>query len=293
MEEKKWIGPEQHRQIEALYPASFYAPHFFVRLGLFLFTTFLTLCAMGLASFVFFSEGFRMDSAGVVFILYGVGTGMALEYFIGSKHHYRSGIDDALLYFTLILIITDLSVLSYSSFEDEPLGYCLLAFPVLLAGSIRYADRLVAVLTTVCLLVIVVLLYLRFTWGRMLLPFVLITTSALVYYFIKRQQMMAARRYWAKCFRVIEGLVLLTFYLSGNYYAVQEGNVALIETSNGNTPIHKSKLWRHNARIWRRKSTGYRKKVKSFEVMSIVCLRLKKKQASRPTNKGFVSTSIK
>ena len=230
---KKWVGTEQHRQIETHFPAPFYTPQFFVRLGLFLFTAFLTLCAIGLASFIFYSSWTEAseESAGVLALLYGVGTGLVLEYFIGTKHHYRSGIDDALLYFTLALLIAGLSLLFSSWLREEPLGYCLLAFPVLLAGSIRYADRLVAVLTASCLLAIVALFCVRFEWGRILLPFILMGVSASVYYFLKRQLKIVERRYWAPCFRVVEGLVLLTFYLSGNYYVVREGNAVLNETS--------------------------------------------------------------
>jgi uncharacterized membrane protein YgcG len=230
---KKWIDAEQHRQMETHFPAPFYTPHFFVRLGLFLFTAFLTFCAVGLASFLFYSSwnSASEESAGVLALLYGVGTTLALEYFIGTKHHYRSGIDDALLYLALALFITGLSLLLSSWFKDEPLGYCLLAFPVLLAGSIRYADRLVAVLTACCLLAIVALFCVRFEWGRIMLPFVMMGMSASVYYFLKRQLQITEKRYWAKCFQMVEGLVLLTFYLSGNYYVVREGNALINETS--------------------------------------------------------------
>jgi hypothetical protein len=102
---------------------------------------------MGLVFFVWDSEWnlFRIESSWVVLMPCGVGTGLALEYFI-AKHHYRSGIDDALLYFTLMLLIVGLSLLFNSSFEEQLLDHYVLAFPVLLAGSIRYADRLVAIL---------------------------------------------------------------------------------------------------------------------------------------------------
>jgi hypothetical protein len=226
-----WIPEDQYEKINQGHPAPFYTPNVFVRIGLFLFTCFLTLCAVGLASLVFSSvlDSGQEVAAGVLSILYGGGTLMALEYFISTKHHYRSGIDDALLYFTLILFIGGISLIVSAIFKEDPIGYFILAFPFLLFAGIRYADRLVAVLTCSCLLGIAGIFCIQYSWGRLLVPFVIMLLSGLLYYYTYAQRNRAERRYWAKCFLVLEFLLLLTFYLSGNYWVVREGNAVLNE----------------------------------------------------------------
>ncbi|MBC7923326.1 MAG: hypothetical protein H7Z75_19790 [Ferruginibacter sp.] len=245
---KNWLTEEQLRQIEARYPAPFFTPNGFVRVGLFGFTAFFTLCATGLASLFVHP---LLDSGGsaafgVLYLLYGVGTGGALEYFIRRKHHYRSGIDDALLYFTLALGIGGLASLFWDAWGENVRWYCLLALPILIAGAIRYADRLVTALAYACLLTVVVLFGIRFGWGRWLLPFVGMAVSAGLYGMAKRGGNTNRTapsyeggagegqpfRYWAGCLWTVELLALLTFYLSGNYFTVREGHAALNDTTD-------------------------------------------------------------
>lgn len=231
---RNWLNEAQHRQLLDNYPEAFYTPNLFVRVGLFLFTTFLTFSAIGLASLFFssFIDSGQEVSVGILGLLYGAGTLAGLEYFIRAKNHYRSGIDDALLYFTLALFIGGLSLIVYSVFEEELLGYFVLALHLLVVGAIRYADRLVAFLAFACLLAIVFLVCIRFTWGRLLVSFVIMAVSAGVYWVVKKRQNQYELRYWNKCLMVLEWLTLLTFYLSGNYLVVREGNALLNDTTN-------------------------------------------------------------
>jgi hypothetical protein len=56
--------------------------------------------------------------------------------------------------------------------------------------------------------------------------------SAGLYGLAKKGRNRYGLRYWNKCLRVLEWLTLLTFYLSGNYLVVREGNTLLNDTTN-------------------------------------------------------------
>ncbi|MES2734445.1 MAG: hypothetical protein V4714_22045, partial [Bacteroidota bacterium] len=134
---KWWLSEEQYQVIAARYPSAFYTPNLFIRIGLFVFTAFLTTCAISLTSLLFSSllDSSHTESViGILSLLYGVGTLLALEFFIRTKHHYRSGIDDALLYFTLALFIGGLGFLFSPVLKESFVGYALLALPVLVAA---------------------------------------------------------------------------------------------------------------------------------------------------------------
>jgi hypothetical protein len=218
---KNMIGTAQYEAILAAYPVGFYTPNVFVRIGLAIFCWVLVSSAFGIFSLFILDAGGE-KTIGVGLLFFGGGLLVALESIISAKHHYRSGIDDALLYVALSCFVGGLVLLVVPRADEEFLSSCVLALPVLIFGAVRYIDKLVTVLAFLCLLAVVFLTVLKIgSAGRIVLPFVLMAYAAAGYFLVRRLKGRPALRLWSACLDALEGLCLITFYVSGNYFVIQ------------------------------------------------------------------------
>jgi hypothetical protein len=126
-----------------------------------------------------------------------------------------------LLYFgTGMLLSSVYMLLPYSS---EPLVYACLTLPFLVVGSIRYLDRLMAAAAFVCLLLLVLLIVKETPrLALYILPFAGMLFAGGMYFFARQGQRRYAWRYWHSMLLVVELLALVVFYVSGNYWVVQQ-----------------------------------------------------------------------
>jgi hypothetical protein len=218
---KNLIGTAQYEAILAAYPVGFYTPNVFVRIGLAIFCWVLVSSAFGIFNLFILDSGSE-KAFGVGLLVFGAGLLVALELIISNKRHYRSGIDDALLYITLSCFIVGLWLLIVPGLDEEFLSACALALPLLTFGAVRYTDKLVTVLAFLCLSAVVFLTVLEIgSAGRMVLPFVLMAYAAAGYLGVHHLKGRPALQLWDGCLNVLEGLCLITFYVSGNYFVIQ------------------------------------------------------------------------
>jgi hypothetical protein len=225
---KNLIGTAQYEAILAAYPVGFYTPNVFVRIGLAIFCWVLVSSAFGIFSLFILDSGSEV-AFGVGLLFFGGGLLVALESIISAKHHYRSGIDDALLYVALGCFISGLCLL-IPGLDENFLSFCVLALPVLTVGAVRYIDKLVTVLAFLCLSAVVFLTILEIgSVGRLVLPFVLMAYAAAGYLLVRRLKGRPKLRLWSACLDVLEGLCLITFYVSGNYFVIQVLSEAMFD----------------------------------------------------------------
>jgi hypothetical protein len=223
---KSLINAVQLETILNAHPVAFYTPNVFVRIGLAIFCWVLMLSATGVFSGLLFSSS--EVGTGVMLLLFGGGTLVGLEYVIRENRHYRSGIDDMLLYMALGFILSGFALMM--SLYDKPLALCMVALPVLTFGAVRYIDKLVTVLAFLCLSAVVFLTVLKTgSAGRIVLPFVLMAYAAAGYFAVRRFKGRPKLRLWSACLDVLEGLCLLTFYVSGNYFVIQMLSEAMFD----------------------------------------------------------------
>ncbi len=222
---KELITDAQLRAIFDVYPAGFYTPNVFVRIGLGIFCWVLVCSAFGLLSIaagIFTNE----RAAGILLLFFGVGTLAALEYAIREMHHYRSGLDDAMLYLGLGSTISGLC-LTFSTFDSSLLSLTL-ALPLLAAAAVRYTDKLVAALAFVGVFAILFLLMLKMgNSARLVLPFGGMLFAGAGYSAVLHIRKQACFRLWEECTEWLEVLCLVTFYACGNYFVIREGSNAL------------------------------------------------------------------
>ncbi|MCF2444166.1 hypothetical protein L0657_09375 [Dyadobacter sp. CY345] len=215
-------------QVEATYPESFYRPGIFVKIGLFLFTIFGGSFFAGFLSLFFFESAGNKTFA-ILCLISAVCYYFVLEFLIKERKLFHSGIDNALLYMANLAVITFLLVL----FEGlEFWQYCLFVLLVNGITSLRYADLFTVFITITSVFVLFASFLIKFPIGKSLLPFAIMILSAAVYLLNKKIESL----YYQECQKLIKIVVLITFYLGGNYYIVRQGNALLADLATNNAP---------------------------------------------------------
>lgn len=231
------LTDEQRQAIDQASPTDFYRPPVWLRVTLFLFTCVAASAAGGTFSLFFLSA--LQDNSRLYFhlvtVLYAVGGGAVLNLLIRNNRHYRSGVDNALLYTALGAILILLGLLYRDLTGAEPAfgrfaGLVGFGLPALLLQGLavaRYGDPLLA-LTTVATYLILVAGLLLLAGGTLALPFGLMSASALFYWLLGRW--VAPRpdlTYYHTAYQAARVLTLVAGCLSVNYLIVREGNAAL------------------------------------------------------------------
>jgi uncharacterized membrane protein YgcG len=224
---RKWyyqglISGTQLQTSESKFPSHFYTPNIFVRIGLGIFCWILVSSVFGLFGMALIDSFQNTTSSGVVCLLFSGALFAALEFFIKDKKYYKAGIDDALLYLALSLAITGICLIFSPLFKDHTILYCIVAFPFLAAAALRYTDTVASAFAFACMVAFVFLLLKEATFTARLIPVFCMLLSAGVYYIIKRLSIHDKLRYWKDCLMVLEACSLLLFYVSGNYFVVED-----------------------------------------------------------------------
>lgn len=247
---KGWLTDAQQQAAQAQNAVNFYSPNVFVRIGLAFFTYIAimgVLSVISIAAFAAFEDNFQ--AWGILLLVVGGGLLGLLELMVLNRH-YRSGIDDMLLYIGvgfliggLCMLITPSRVFDYSPEANTMnwwLTYAILALAVFAVGAIRYTDRLLTVHACFAALTLVALAYVKiaraimggedasFQTALLGLPFLGMLFAAATYYFVRKYKPQHRLRYWTGCFQVLEVLSLGIFYLCGNYFVVQSLYVSLM-----------------------------------------------------------------
>ncbi len=223
---------------EAAYPLDFFRPAWPIRIGLFIATalgvllgsSFLALLAAGTNAGNFSVTGWAL--------LQLVSSWALLELLIRQNKLYHAGPDNALLYTALgaaavligrlHLLRLDGSVNEFALSQPALLPTLLLLLTILGAAVARYAERGVTGAAFITFLLVIANLLLPWGWGRLLLPFGMMTAAGAVLWLARApRQVSAATYYYDGARQTLRLLALVVFYLAGNYLVVREGNASL------------------------------------------------------------------
>lgn len=221
------LSEEQWPAIQAQHNPRFYMPNVFVRIGLAIFTLVLLSAALGLGALI---SNLNSESGfALLCLFFGIVLFLMLElWIIGTARHYGSGVDDMLLYFGTNLLLGGVYLLMPGN--SQPLDYACLTFPFLVAGSVRYLDRLMGAAAFGCALLIVMLLLMKSPQLALFaMPFAGMVFSGGVYFWARHGQSRYAWRHWHGGLAVLELLALVFFYVSGNYWVVQQAGFELFQ----------------------------------------------------------------
>jgi hypothetical protein len=210
----------------------FYSPNLFMRVGLFFLTIVSSLFSSGFLSLLVSSA---MDSFGWPLFL-GIAHYLALELLVRKNHHYRSGVDDALLWISSGLFTT--AFIMATNADDNPLVLSLFIFLVSAVLSIRFSDSLMSLVWYCALLAVVF-----FGWqkigplGNATMPFVMMLVSGISYWLVRKNVDNALFRFYSNSMIVIQVAALISLYAAGNYFIVKELNDILNGTVSKSIPF--------------------------------------------------------
>ncbi len=227
---KSVITQAEYQHITEVYPFKLYTPNVFIRIGLFLLTVLAVACGLGLCLLIGMGEGDH--GIGILLIIWGIATYGALEFVIHSRGVYQAGVDDALLWLAGGLLFGGINMLSNNlSISLESTIILVLAA----WGLVRYADRLMALVAYGALIYLV--FHLIITTGAVGSSIVVIMIfSAIAYLLLSRLSTAESLRHYHTCLLLLRMAALLSFYLSGNYYVVQ--NIDASIHGEGSRPSH-------------------------------------------------------
>lgn len=231
--ENDLISKEELQNIRLKYPVQFYTPNLFIRIGLFILTGIVVSFSFSLFSIMFMVGGENVLKGLLLFV--SLLTYAALEFMVKKNHHYKSGVDDALLWNFAGMLFGSLMLI----LDAGTLTNCVLVFIISLYCSIRFADRIMSIVSILSFLAILFFLFTdHLGISKAIIPFVLMVTSAAVHLLICNLEKKERLKNYVHCFTMTIIVSLLSFYAAGNYYVVKEVNNAMFHlTQDGSLPF--------------------------------------------------------
>jgi len=219
------IGEQEFSAIKSAYVSGLYHPNFLIRILLFIAATIALGGVTGMLALFVGDSGQAVLS--VLCLLYGVGSFVFLDrVFIGNLRHYKSGVNEAILYHAIGFTIG--GMLGLSDF-NEHLGIivCLVVFS---AAAYRYID-LVSTVCALASLAYLIFFELYQVGGifQQIIPLVFIILFTPLYFFIRKLKESLTTDPWSPCLILLESLCLLLIYAAGNYLVVRELSVSLMD----------------------------------------------------------------
>ncbi len=230
------LSDKELEKIRQKFPVGFYTPNFFIRIGLFILTCVISGFSGSFLS-MYLLAGDVLDIHVWLLILGGLNY-LALHAVVKKYFHYRSGVDDALLWISFGLLTAAFYWISDKAGINTSL--VLPAFVFLLGSflAVRFADML---MTLAAYLGFLSLIFFALknagALGIALMPFVLMLVSGLIYWFVRKSLSQNRTLFYAGCMTLLQVCSLISLYASGNYYLVKELGDALSETKSERIPF--------------------------------------------------------
>jgi hypothetical protein len=215
------ITEAELQAIKQKYPVGFYSPHYIIRIGMFLLTLLIAVFSIVLFGLVFV-ENLERDFS-IFLLIFSLLSFIILEFYTKIKNHYRSGVDDALLYSSsLILFYALVQLLKSSGLVNSFFAVVICTFAVF-----RYKDKVMTVLMccSAAVLLFFLLAEMRFIPIH-IIPFIVMLFGYGLYEFVQYQQYTSTDIFHG-CGLTAQVTALFIFYLSGNYFVVDQANQSL------------------------------------------------------------------
>lgn len=215
----RWIDNEQYERIRSDYPSPFYHPNVVIRILLFIATVVALSGATGLLALIFLDAFEHLLAFSALFL--GSAAIFLLEVvFIKTYHHYKSGVNEALLYFGLLMLILGFSI----AFEFNDHAVALICMLILGAAAYRYLDLISTAGALVSFALFVFNLFNGFEGAlRFAVPLVFMVSFVPLYFLFRHLRRRPGTEPWTDCLLISEILALAMICLSGNYFIVREG----------------------------------------------------------------------
>lgn len=215
--QKKCITEEERQAVRTAYPVKLYTPNPFIRIGLFIGTIVAALGAFGL----FLAGTHDQDVLTMLIFFFSIVYYAMLEMFVQHKHHFGSGVDDALIWLSGIYFIT--GFLAATELDIDEIWIYLL---VLLTGTyftLRFGNMLTGAAAFIGLTGMVLYAAVRLgSTAQAFVPFFIMGISLMVYLASARLLQQQRFRHYFPCLELLSFLALIMLYAGGNYFVVRE-----------------------------------------------------------------------
>jgi uncharacterized membrane protein YgcG len=228
-ETKRWfnqglIEADQFEKIKNAYKSSFYHPNLTVRILLFVASLLALAGVTGL--FFLFVSGVDKDGIAIACIFYGLISFVFLELVFIRNDHYKSGVNEAILYHACAFVISGFGAWS----KDYMSVYLWISLITFSWTAFRYLD-LITTLGAVISLAGVLFNELYFMGGifKNIIPFAFIIFFTPVYLYSRALRKKIILRMWRNNLLIVEAGSLLLIYLGGNYLVVRELSISMMD----------------------------------------------------------------
>ena len=213
---KENITTEEYSAAKKLYPVGFYTPNIYIRAGLFILTLIIIGFSYGLI-FILFNESNIGNIFSILCFTFSVLCYVTLEFITKKKHHFKSGVDDALLWasggllYAAIFLVSDMNFVIPMIFIFIYSIYLTHRFANALMGAvILYSGLLILSLSFFTLL--------RYT--GIFVNLFLFIISGFTYFLSKKAALKINFKFYKNAFIVIQVVALILAYKNINYYFV-------------------------------------------------------------------------
>lgn len=226
---KQWLNSSlitynQMLGVQEAFKCNFFNPNIFVRIVLFV-ASLLALSGVTVLMSIPFIDNEKLYM--LVSIIFSITSLILLEkFFIKKMHHYKSGVNEAILYYALSFFLFGITGL----FDFMVIPSLIVCIVVFLLASIRYLD-LLSTLASI-LSAAFLLFYVMFeigTWVKNLIPFGFILFFVTVYFVSKKARFKSELSVWGNNLLISESLSLLFIYFGGNYLVVRELSIEIMD----------------------------------------------------------------
>lgn len=213
------IPDDEWAAIRLKYTHQFYSPNIFIRAGLFLLTIVISAFSTALLTLFMAESGIVENSGWILFL--AIANYIALEVIVQQKFHFRSGVDDALLWISGGLFT--FAFVTITNADQNYLALSAFVFVVSAFLSLRFADALMALVGYASILAVVFYSWQELgTLGTSTMPFLIMLFSGAIYWVIRLNINNPKTRFYANSLDLLQIASLLSLYAAGNYFAVKE-----------------------------------------------------------------------
>ena len=200
-------------------PGGHYTPQPFARIGLWLLTAVIVSAVFGFVALLSTGVVRSETGYGLFCIAMGLVSYATLEFFISEKGHYCSGVDDALLFFAVLLPCFGVELIH----PEGPGAWTWVIYGLLCGwGMLRFGDRLMAVGCLYCFLAVIFYATAGGGLRHYVGIFLLAAFSGGVNILARRLSGVKSAQPYPEVLLVLRYASLLTLYGSLNYYFVTQ-----------------------------------------------------------------------
>jgi hypothetical protein len=218
------LTDEQLKNTKQAFPSDFYQSNPFVKIGLFIFTTFVIFFIEGILALLFGELLFKGDERVIGFAQLILS--LILFLFIenldnfSNQKLYRAGTDNALIYTACFSLNISLVLLFH--FTDFSIANVSLTSLIIGIAAWRYGDVFLSVFLAGSLNALLFLILAKFPFGKAILPFATMLYWAIIGLASRQLKQNNGYFYWHDAADLLETVALVGFYAGGNYWVVRE-----------------------------------------------------------------------